>query len=152
MRSFPRWAIIGIMFVTLLLVITSVSQFAKKSFVYVQGSVQILPELESKAKGIRTLFLVLYDHDQASPMPYGAIKMPLYEDPHSTFLNFTITKDNLQIMNPNRSIPKNLRLKGRLDLSGSAGTDSPGDLTGEIINLKTGSESVTLTINKVVTT
>ena len=83
-------------------------------------------------------------------MPYGAIRWPLKQDPKGSFYSFTITKDNLQVMRPSHRIPKTLRIKARLDRSGTAGMDAPGDLTGEIIPVKTGSTGVRITINKLI--
>ena len=152
MKTIPRWGIFLIMALTFSSIIVSVAKFAEKSVVFVRGSVKIAPELESQAKGIRTLFIVLYDRDQNTPMPYGAIKIPLSEDPKNVFKTFTITSANLQIMNKNKPLPSNLRVKARLDISGQAGLDKPGDLTGEISQIPVGSEGLTITINRLVST
>lgn len=150
MKSLPKWALILICLATLAGVVGMVSQFAEKSFIYAQGEVFIPPELEEKAAGIRTLFIVLYDTANPAPMPYGAIRMPLKEDPKGSFLSFVITKDNLQLMRQSHRIPKTLRIKARLDRSGLGGRDEPGDIVGELLPVKTGTAGVRITVNKLI--
>ncbi|MFK7824230.1 MAG: hypothetical protein AB8G05_08735 [Oligoflexales bacterium] len=150
MKSLPKWTLVGISIAILGGVIGMVSQFAEKSFIYAQGEVFLPPELEEKATGIRTLFIVLYDTANPAPMPYGAIRMNLAGDAKGSFHKFVITKDNLQVMRPSHRIPKTLRIKARLDRSGTAGMDAPGDIVGEILPVKTGSTDVRITINKLI--
>lgn len=93
--------------------------------------------LIKKDAGIRTLFVILYDGDSPRPMPYGAVKVDLKEDAKGTFYKGDLTSENVQTMGGG-PIPKNLRLKARLDKDGSAGMDQPGDLVGIIEKAKAG--------------
>lgn len=101
-----------------------------------------------KTAGIRTLFLIVYDADSPRPMPYGAIKIDLKEDAKGKFYTGELTTENVQTMGGG-AVPKNIRLKARLDKDGSAGMDSPGDLTGQVDKAKAG-DSVKIKIAKVI--
>ena len=59
-----------------------------------------------------------------------------------------ITKEKLQVMNPNRPVPKRMRLKARLDKDGMGGMDQPGDMTGEVYDVSFGKDNVEIVINK----
>ncbi len=93
--------------------------------------------LVKKAAGIRTLFVIVYDAESPRPMPFGAIKIDLKEDAKGTFYTGELTTDNVQTMGGG-AVPKNIRLKARLDKDGSAGMDSAGDITGQIEKAKAG--------------
>ncbi|RZA26667.1 MAG: hypothetical protein EOP10_02825, partial [Proteobacteria bacterium] len=85
--------------------------------------------LVKKDAGIRTLFVIVYDADSPRPMPYGAMKVDLKDDAKGTFYTGDLTSENVQTM-AGGPLPKNIRLKARLDKDGSAGMDAAGDLTG----------------------
>jgi len=104
--------------------------------------------LVKKNAGIRTLFIILYDADSTRPMPYGAVKVDLKEDAKGTFYKGDLTSENVQTMGGG-PIPKNLRLKARLDKDGSAGMDQPGDLVGTIEKAKAG-DAVKIKIAKAI--
>lgn len=104
--------------------------------------------LVKKDAGIRTLYVILYDAESQRPMPYGAIKIDLKEDAKGTFYTGDLTSDNVQAMGGG-PVPKNLRLKARLDKDGSAGMDSPGDLVGTAEKVKVG-DKVKIKINKAI--
>jgi hypothetical protein len=96
--------------------------------------------LVKKDAGIRTLFIIVYDADSPRPMPYGAMKVDLKEDAKGTFYSGVLNTDNVQAMGGG-SLPKNIRLKARLDKDGSAGMDATGDLTGQIDKIKLGDKA-----------
>jgi hypothetical protein len=83
-------------------------------------------------------------------MPYGAQKIPLSQNPEAVVARFILTKDNLQLMNPNAPVPSILKLKARLDLDGTGGKDKKGDLTGMLSNIKLGTQDLSLAIDTVV--
>lgn len=93
--------------------------------------------LVKKGAGIRTLYVIVYDADSPRPMPWGAIKVDLKEDAKGAFYKGDLTTDNVQSMGGG-AVPKNIRLKARLDKDGSAGMDSAGDLTGQVEKVKVG--------------
>lgn len=149
MKTLPRWALAVVVFAIIALVLAVVSRFATKSLVYARGLVKVEASLEEKARGIKTLFMILYDLDSPNPMPYGAARFRLSDDPRGEFFHFALTRENLQLMNPNsEKLPSKLRLKARLDRDGSAGADQSGDLTGEVSTLELGQENVELIISK----
>ena len=101
--------------------------------------------LIKKDAGIRTLYVILYNADSPMPMPYGAMKVDLKEDAKGSFYKGDLTSANVQAMGGG-PVPKNLRVKARLDKDGSAGKDQPGDLVGTADKIKLG-EKVKITIN-----
>lgn len=104
--------------------------------------------LVKKNAGIRTLFVIVYDADSPRPMPYGAIKIDLKEDAKGKFYTGDLTTENVQTMGGG-PVPKNIRLKARLDKDGSAGMDQPGDLTGQVDKAKAG-DTVKIKIAKAI--
>jgi len=112
--------------------------------------VKVLDKIVSgKTKGLRTLFIIVYDAQSAMPMPYGALKVDLMKDPEGTVYKGTLDSKNINVMSGG-PVPSSLRLKARLDKDGSAGKDAPGDFTGTVEGIKTGG-SVTITIDKEIT-
>ena len=133
-------------------ILISAGQFASRSMVFAEGSLVLSDELIDKARGIRTVFIVLYDDENPTPMPYAAIREAINEDARKSFLNFVLTKDNMQIMNPaGEGFPKKLRIKARLDRSGAAGTDQPGDITGELKGVGNGARGLRIVLNQFIT-
>ncbi len=104
--------------------------------------------LVKKDAGIRTLFVIVYDADSPRPMPYGAMKVDLKDDAKGTFYTGDLTSENVQTM-AGGPLPKNIRLKARLDKDGSAGMDAAGDLTGLVEKSKLG-DKVKIKINKAI--
>ena len=148
MKNLPRWSIILILLLTTGLIILSVARFANKSTVLARGVLRIEGALVPKAKGIRTVFIVVYDEESPMPMPWAAIKETLSKDAEGDFLKFILTKDNMQQMNPNsHKLPQKIRIKARLDRDGQGGVDQPGDLTGSISGVSTGAEGLVIPIN-----
>lgn len=123
-------------------------KFGKKSPVFASGKVLLDPRLIEEAKGIRTLYITVFDANSPMPMPYGAMRERIDRDPQQTVLEFNITKEKLQIMNPNAHPPKKLRIKARLDKDGVGGRDQPGDLTGERSQIAFGESRVDIKINR----
>jgi hypothetical protein len=127
----------------------ALNNFGEKSPLIASGSVRIEPSLEEQAVGLRTLFITVFDQDSPRPMPFGAMKEKLRSDfrPEESF-EFLITRERLQIMNPNAAFPVNLRIKARLDIDGFGGMDQPGDITGEISGVALGSKEVQIILNQ----
>ena len=149
MKSLGRWSVAVIFVLAAVGTIATVSQFAEQDAIYVQGSIELKPELEERATGIRTLYMALFDADSPAPIPYGAIRYHLSEDAKGTFYTFVITEANLQKMPASAaSNPRVLRVKARLDATGMAGPDKPGDLVGELPRVERGSRSVRLVIDR----
>lgn len=116
--------------------------------VLASGSVELKKGLEAQAKGIKTLFVVIYNLESKRPMPYGAVRFQLKQDAKGVFHKFTLTTDNVQQMMPS-PVPKKMRIKARLDKDGSAGMDRPGDIVGEIKPVQAGSKDIKIVLSKV---
>ncbi len=93
--------------------------------------------LIKKVTGIRTLFVILYDADSPMPRPYGAMKVDLKADAKGSIFKGDLTTENVQVMGGG-AVPKNLRIKARLDKDGTAGKDQSGDLVGSAEKVKPG--------------
>ena len=94
------------------------------------------------AKGIRTLFLIVYDNASAMPMPYGALKVDLKADAKGTVYKGDLTTGNITRMgNPSAPLPKSIRIKARLDKDGSAGPDQPGDYSASVDKVDVGDKA-----------
>lgn len=111
------------------------------------GKVMLSKDLVQKAKGIKTLFIVVYDEASKRPMPFGATKVMLEKDANSEVHSFTLDTSNVRQMG-HGPLPKTMRLKARLDKDGSAGMDSAGDLMGDIKGVKLGAKDVVITIDQ----
>lgn len=122
-----------------------------KAKVLAEGQVVLKKDakLAAKAKGIRTLYLVVYDENSRRPMPFGAKKVQLAEDASGSFHKFKLTTANVARMNPHASVPKSLKLKARLDRDGSAGMDQPGDVIGMVKGISAGSKDVKIVLDQV---
>ncbi|SMF64648.1 c-type cytochrome biogenesis protein CcmI/CycH [Pseudobacteriovorax antillogorgiicola] len=114
------------------------------------GTVVLDKSLEAKAKGIRTLFLVIYNPESKMPMPYGAKKVALKSDAKGKFHNFQLDMGSISLMPAAKMGGKlqTMRIKARLDKDGSAGRDQPGDIYGEVSKVAVGAKNVTITLNK----
>ena len=123
----------------------------QKSPIMAAGKVSLKEDMVKDAVGIRTLFLVLYDLDSPMPMPFGAVKETLDKDvTPGDFYDFMITKEKIQMMNPQAPQPQRFRLKVRLDRDGMGGQDQPGDLVGQVTDIAFGKSDVRVEINDVV--
>ena len=113
-----------------------------------EGKVTLAKTLTDKAKGIRTLFISVYDAASTMPMPYGASKAEITKDAAGEFYTFKITRDNLMIMAGEATPPTKINLKFKLDKDGGAGRDAPGDLVGEVKGVQWGSKGIAVAIDK----
>lgn len=150
MKTLPRWLTPVFILAIVSIAIVAIQNFGQKSLIYASGTIFLDESLIPQAKGIRTVFITLFDSENTTGMPYGAIKYVLGSDSETEVLEFTLTRDNLRVMNEHASIPKSMRIKARLDRTGQAGPDKPGDLIGELNPITLGANDVKLVINRVV--
>ena len=146
MKNVGFWGAI-IVAVALVGAIILAGQMGKTSKAHVTGSVRLDPELTDAAKGIRTLYITIFDMDRPFP-PYASFRKTLASDPEGEFYDFLLTEERMTVMQQGMPFPKNVRLKARLDRDGSAGPDRPGDLTGEVTGISKGSKGIEIRINK----
>jgi hypothetical protein len=144
-----RITLIGILVVGLvaLFAILTALNTGEKSPIYVAGTVELPGEMRADAEGIRTMFVSIFDEESQMPMPYGAMKEYLPDD-LSKPIEFALTKEKMQIMNPNARMPRYMRVKVRFDKDGMAGADQPGDLVGIVEHVQFGAENVRLKIQQ----
>jgi hypothetical protein len=114
---------------------------------FASGDVYIDEPLVEDAKGIRTMFITVFDADSPAPMPYGAMKETIDQDPEGKFTSYYLSRERLQLMNPEAPLPQRLRIKARLDRDGMGGMDQPGDLVGVVNNVAFGSQGVNIRID-----
>lgn len=124
--------------------------FGETSPLIVEGKLEIASELEADAKGMRVVYIILHDEASAMPMPYGAFQGRIRQDAHGTFMNFTLTKENVQLMPAAMAggEVKTFRVKARLDADGLGGADSAGDIVGEIKGVAPGSKNLLIKLNR----
>ncbi len=103
-------------------------------------------DVVTAAKGIKTLFLVVYE--SGTRMPYGAKKVVLTKDAVGSFYKFKLGTDNIQMMRGGVA-PAKLKIKARLDKDGSAGPDSVGDVVGIIDGVNVGTGKLILKLKQV---
>jgi hypothetical protein len=144
-----RITLIGLLIVGLVAVIAiSVAlNTGEKSPIYVAGSVEVPRELRTDAEGISTMFVTIFDEESPMPMPYGAMKESLPKD-LSLPIDFALTKERMQIMNPDGPMPRMMRVKVRLDKDGMGGADQPGDLVGIVEHVQFGSSGLQIKIQQ----
>ena len=148
MKKFVGVGILGLLAV-IGLSMYSAMEFGEKSPFFATGNIELDSSLVADADGISTLYITVFDAESPMPMPYGAMKERLSKPAAAgSFFPLVITKEKLQVMNPNRPVPKKMRLKARLDKDGLGGFDQPGDLTGQVHDISFGEENVTIIINK----
>ncbi len=131
-------------------VFAALSQFGEKSPIIVSGRLVLPEELTNSAMGVRTVFITVFDADSSMPMPLGAMRESIATDASGKFMDFMITPERIQMMNPEAPMPKSLRVKARLDLDGMGGADQPGDITGQAVPVSFGSENVEIILNNLV--
>ncbi len=141
MNTYPRW-LIPVLVMGLILVVSLVaSQFAQKPPCYASGTIHIEKELEGLAKNTKTLFISVHDSQSPSPMPFGALRIPVSKPPKGAFQNFYLTKDNLMVMQKGSPFPSTFRLKAKLSQDGQALSQTT-ELFGEIDGVNEGQEGV----------
>ncbi|MFW7378614.1 MAG: hypothetical protein ACOH5I_07405 [Oligoflexus sp.] len=127
----------------------SVASANSQGELMVSGSLSLSNDkLIEKAKGIRTLFLVVYNPESKMPMPYGAQKVDLEKDASGNFYNFEITTTSIRTMGGNAVLPTKLKVKARLDKDGSAGMDQPGDIIGMSGVVAKGSKNIKIVLDQ----
>jgi len=144
-----RITLIGMLIVGLAAVVAiSVAlNTGEKSPIYVSGDVELPPEFMVDAKGIQTMFIILFDEESPMPMPYGATKEYLKSDLTQPIV-FSLTKEKLQIMRENSPSPRIMRVKVRLDKDGFGGPDQQGDLIGTVEHVNFGSTGIRVKIQQ----
>ncbi len=144
-----RITLIGILIVGLVaaIAISVALNTGEKSPIYVAGTVELPSELRADAEGIQTMFVTIFDEESPMPMPYGAMKEYLPKD-LSQPIEFALTKEKMQIMNPDGPMPRYMRVKVRFDKDGMGGADQPGDLTGVVEHVQFGADNVRLKIQQ----
>jgi hypothetical protein len=146
MRNIGVWVGIGIAVIVGLAIATA-GKMGTTSHAHVRGKIVLDDSLKEYARGLDTLFVIVYDVNQPMP-PYGALKKTLTADAEGAFYDFILTEDRMQVMQMGQPFPAEVRLKARLDQDGAAGADQPGDLVGEIANVKKGSTDIVITISQ----
>lgn len=113
------------------------------------GKVVLPATSVAKAKGIRTLFISVYDARSRAPMPCAAQKFVLAQDPGTEVLSFTLATESLTMM-ACPAIPDVINLKAKLDRDGSAGPDAPGDIVGTLEGVKKGTGQLVIRLERVI--
>lgn len=144
-----RITLIGIILLALVAIIAiSVAiSTGEKSPIYVAGTVELPSEMRAEAEGIQTMFVTVFDEESPMPMPYGAMKERLPADLTQP-IEFSLTKEKMQIMNPDSRMPRYMRVKVRFDKDGMGGADQPGDLVGIVEHVQFGADNVRLKIQQ----
>lgn len=115
--------------------------------VYASGKIELDKKLVDKAKGIRTMYISIYDAASGMPRPYAATKIDLSKDASAgTFQDFKLTSDNVMTMG-HGTMPETMRIKVKLDKDGSAGPDASGDITGTVDKVKQGATGVVIKLD-----
>jgi hypothetical protein len=124
------------------------SRMGETSHAYARGSVVLPDELREQAKGARTLFVIALGPDR--PMPLGAMRHALGDDLSGTVYEFVMTAESMRAMGEGMEWPETFKLKARLDRDGQGGADQPGDLVGEVLDVKKGQKDVEIRIDRVI--
>ena len=133
-----------ILFSTLIVFVSAFSFAAP----VVSGKLVIAKDLAPKARGIRTVFVSLYDAAGTSTaMPCAAQKLELAKDASGEFLSYTLDDTSLTLMGCS-AVPEQMNIKVKLDKDGSAGPDADGDLVGVMNGIKKGSTGVKVLIDR----
>lgn len=124
------------------IIVLATMNMAEKPVILASGELHIKPGLEDYASANRTLFIVIYDNNEANKMPLGIIKEPIKITGPGYIRKFSITPDKVQRMMSNAPIPNVFKLKSRLDRDGMGGPDKAGDVVSITENVSFGSETV----------
>jgi hypothetical protein len=127
-------------------------QMGEKSPIIAEGTIELSPELDDYALNAETLFITIFDAQSESPMPYGAIKERITPGVTGEFFKFLLTKEKMMMMGAAQGgeMPKNLRIKARLDNDGMGGQDQPGDIVGSVSNVPFGATGVKIVLDELV--
>ncbi len=147
-----RITLVGAVIFVLAVIVSLVTamNMGEKSPKYVEGRVELSGDFNAESPDYHTLFIIAFDGDSPTPMPYGAIREKLGVEGFKGPMDFALTKERLlpMMVNPDSLPPRSFRLKARLDRDGNAGPDQPGDLVGTIENIPMGATNVVITINR----
>jgi hypothetical protein len=146
MKRITLIGIITVALVTIIAISVAIST-GEKSPIYVAGTVELPSEMRAEAEGIQTMFVTVFDEESPMPMPYGAMKERLPADLSQT-IEFSLTKEKMQIMNPDSRMPRYMRVKVRFDKDGMGGADQPGDLVGVVEHVQFGADNVRVKIQQ----
>ena len=113
------------------------------------GKLTLAKDLTAKAKGIRTLFITIYDSANPSPMPCAAQKVTLTKDAVGEFSDFKLDDASVILMGCSE-IPAKMNLKVKLDADGNAGRDASGDIIGMASGVNKGSRGIRVLLDKLV--
>jgi len=136
-----------VILMSVILALVLAVKYGEKEAMYFSGKVTLDPKLETDARDIRTLYLSLFDDAVESRRPYGAMRIQLTSTPKGRVASFTANRDTVQVMFPGSGSPSMFRIRARLDRDGLAGPARPGDLIGEISNIKSGSRNIEINID-----
>ena len=124
-----------------------VGHMAKSPQVLVNGEIFLEKSLVPQHPEKTVLFITLFDESQNSPRPYAAFKS-VVTPREGKITGFTLTPQNVAMMDPSAAIPQKFRVKARLDSQGLGGADKPGDLVGTIPSVQNGQRGMRLVINE----
>lgn len=145
-RNIKLFTVIGGV-VVVLVAVALAFVVGEKSEIYLAGEITVDPLLRDKARNISTVYIILRDAESKIPMPYGAYRDRIDFSNNDSY-RFLITKDKLQLMQQQASVPSVFNLKVRLDADGYGGVDQAGDLVGEQAGITFGTRAVKLTIDR----
>lgn len=123
-------------------------KMGQRSPIYATGTVVLDKSLTGDLEGVQSVFIILYDDSINKRMPYGVVKYSHEEFMANNELKFIITPDNVQQMFPGKIVPKNFRIKVRLDKDGFGGPDKDGDLVGQIQDIAYGTKDIKITVDR----
>jgi hypothetical protein len=150
LKNMKKIGLVGILLLIIMLAIAifSAGQMGETSHAFAQGRVVLDRSLMDQGKTIDTLFIVMSGSDR--PMPLGALRKSVRVGDDGEVYRFILTKDNMQMMMGDQSIPDSFKLKARLDRDGQGGADQPGDLVGEVMDVKKGQRDVEIQISRAI--
>jgi len=124
----------------------------EKSPIIAEGTLELSAELNDYALNAETLFITIFDAESTSPMPYGAIKERITPGASGEFFKFLLTKEKMMMMGggQNGQMPKNIRIKARLDNDGMGGQDQPGDIVGSVASVPFGATGVKIILDELI--
>ncbi len=124
--------------------------FGERSPIIASGVITLPQTMIQQAQGMRSLYIIVRDAKNPMPMPWGALSVTLNKEPSEQVYRFTLTRDNLRIMNPSQEAPQEIILKARLDVDGLGGGDMPGDIVGVSQPIPFGSNNIDLALQDLI--
>lgn len=129
MRKNKTWIFAGLAIVVIVGVGLVAASFSEKPVIIVRLSPKLTTETKANATHHKVIYISLFGSD--SPMPYAAMREHIEVGNTLDLREIIVTAEKLTVMNPDREQPQLMRVKVRLDADGTAGPDSPGDITGQ---------------------